>query len=162
MGLLWGGETGDMAEEWNGAKRREGKQAGRGSRRDTETEVGGDALIADQEVIGKTPAGDGVDILHYATGAVNDSEIITEQFLTPPAEERIRAIVIKQSLKRVAVSDPVKVATLDNSMTITDIKTTRASFASHRVVFGFRLSSTTRTETIGSEARTIKIEIEIA
>ena len=118
-------------------------------------EVGSDALVADQEGIGKTPGGDGVDILHHETGAVNDSEIITEQFLTPPAEERIRAIVIKQSLKRVAVATPEK------STITTDNKTTGTSFASHRMVFEFRLSSFAGAKSIGLEAGPIKIEIEV-
>ena len=151
-----------MAEEGNCTQGLGGKWAGRGSRGGTETEVGGNVLVADQERISKTPAGDGVDILHHATGAVKDSQIITEQFLTPLAEERIRAIVIKQSLKRVTDSDPVKVATPEKMMITTNSKTTRASFASHRIIFGFRLSNFAGAESIGSEAGPIKIEIEIA
>ena len=117
-------------------------------------------LIADQERISKTPAGDGVDILHHATGAVNDSEIVTKQLLTPPAEDPIRAIVIKQSFKRVAISDPVEVTTPENTTITTDTKMTRASFASHRMVFGFELDSFAGAKSIGAEAGPIKIEIK--
>ena len=117
-------------------------------------------LIADQERISKTPAGDGVDILHHATGAVNDSEIVTKQLLTPPAEDPIRAIVIKQSFKRVAISDPVEVTTPENTTNSTDTVTTRASFASHRMVFGFGLGIYSGAISIGVEVGPITIEIK--
>ena len=96
------------------------------------------------------------------TGVVINSEILTKQFLTPPAEERIRAIIIKQSFKRDEISDPVEVTTPENTTNSTDTVTTRASFASHRIIFGFRLSNFAGAESIGSEAGPIKIEIEIA
>ena len=87
---------------------------------------------------------------YHATGAVNDSEILTEQFLTPLVEKRLRAIIIEQSAKRIAVSDPVEVATPEISTILTDSKLTGASFASHRMVMGFRPSSAARTKSTGS------------
>ena len=94
------------------------------------------------------------------TGVVINSEILTKQFLTPPAEERIRAIIIKQSFKRDEISDPVEVTTPENTTNSTDTVTTRASFASHRMVFGFGLGIYSGAISIGVEVGPITIEIK--
>ena len=71
---LQGSETGDMAEEGNGAQRLGGEWARSRSRGDKEAEVGGNVLIAEEERISKAPMGDGINIFHHAAGAVDDSK----------------------------------------------------------------------------------------
>ena len=71
-------------------------------------------LIVEQERISEAPTRDGIDIFHHAAGAVDDSEIITKQFLTPSTEEHIRTIIIEQRFKRDAISDPAEVTTPEN------------------------------------------------
>lgn len=155
-------ETGDMAEERNSAQRLGKEQARSWSRGNAEAEVGGNGFIAEQERIGKAPTGNGIDIFHHAAGAVDDGEIITEQFLTPTAEERTGTIVIKQRLKRDAIGDPVKVTTPESTAIATDTVAPRASLAGHRMVCGFGRGSFARAETGGAEAGPIHIKVEFA
>jgi hypothetical protein len=61
--------------------------------------------LADKGVV---EAGKSVDILHHAGWRMDDSEVVTKQFLSPTADDVDRAVIIENFFDGAAIKDPIE------------------------------------------------------
>jgi len=96
----------------------------------------------------------GVAIKNHASGAVNESEVVAEQFLANPANLMDVAGIIKKFLHGVAVANPVKVSAPQPTPIVTNGPTTTTSLAHERVKECFAVGASAGTHADRAEAGT--------
>ncbi len=111
---------------------------------------------------GIVKAGQCIDVLHHAGGSMDHSEVITEEFLGPTADDVNETRVIKYFLDSAAIADPVEDIAPEELAVLANCPTATGSLADKRMIVTFAFGATTGSETDGAEPGTMHGEVEQA
>jgi len=105
-------------------------------------------VLTDKTVV---TTGECVDVGHHASRAMDDSEMVTEQFLGPAADDVDLTIVIENLLHRTAIANPIEHSAPKIFLVLGNTPATTSGFTNEGVKVTFLLSTFAGIESHGAQ-----------
>ncbi len=115
--------------------------------------------MGDQDVVA---AGQGINVTHHSVGSVNHREVISEQFLSPTADDVNGTIIIEDFLDSAAIAEPIEESSPKEFFILRDSPAAASSFANERVEVTLLLGAFPRVKSDWAQTGTAHGDIKVA
>jgi hypothetical protein len=115
--------------------------------------------LADEGVV---EAGKGINVLHHASGSMDNGKVIAKQFLSPAADDMNRTGVIENFLDSATVAYPIKEGTPEKLLVLRNGPVAASSFSDEGMEVALLFCTLARVKTDRPEPCAAESEIEMA